>query len=523
MIAWTFGHGADTRAGQVHGFTGDLTIDGGGGGVSVTLGNLDVPGGNVTTDVIPGQTYTFTATIAPTGRAMHIYVQWYEAGPGALLGSFSGNTIAAGSSGVSTFTGVAPANAGYVRFYAAYGASGNNGDTVTVTKVGWWKGTGGTWAMPGQPILGLTDAPIGNLLTLNQATGASTSGIGVGGTTLARVSDSLGYDGYAIEVTKAGAGNGYVVIGGASDYIAAPYTIPCRPGEIVSATVDVWSPSDTQTVTLKFRFKDSSGGSIVTYDKATTLSTSVQTLKNTITAPANTAYVMAYVEKVQAGSGSESFRYSRASIHRGAAGVWSAPGTPVVGQSHIATNGAVHLSGTGSPEGVVTAAPGSTWLQTDATTDVKGWIRWVKATGTGNTGWVAGPEADTGWRLVSSWDTAGTVTGAAFGTGWEPRTGVAGQFLVRRRGAAIDLVVSQIQTNASSPSAAIFASLTGFTPTYTAVAAVSAAATCPLEFTGSGLKRAGSQSIASGVAAYSISVTASTAVAWPASLPGSAA
>ena len=66
------------------------------------------------------------------------------------------------------------------------------------------------------------------------------------------------------------------------------------------------------------------------------------------------------------------------------------------------TSGAVHLSGTGTPEGVVTAAPGSTWLQTDATTDVKGWIRWVKATGTGNTGWVAGAEADTGWRDVSS-------------------------------------------------------------------------------------------------------------------------
>lgn len=64
-------------------------------------------------------------------------------------------------------------------------------------------------------------------------------------------------------------------------------------------------------------------------------------------------------------------------------------------------SGAVHLSGTGSPEGVVTAAPGSTWLQTDATTDVKGWIRWVKATGTGNTGWIAGPEADTGRRNVA--------------------------------------------------------------------------------------------------------------------------
>lgn len=60
------------------------------------------------------------------------------------------------------------------------------------------------------------------------------------------------------------------------------------------------------------------------------------------------------------------------------------------------------LEGTGAPEGVVAAPPGSTFLQTDSTTDVKGWIRWIKATGTGNTGWVAGPEADTGWRNVSS-------------------------------------------------------------------------------------------------------------------------
>ncbi len=65
------------------------------------------------------------------------------------------------------------------------------------------------------------------------------------------------------------------------------------------------------------------------------------------------------------------------------------------------TSGASHLSGTGSPEGVVTAAPGSRWLQTNATTNVEGWIRWVKATGTGNTGWQAGPEADTGWRNIT--------------------------------------------------------------------------------------------------------------------------
>jgi len=91
-------------------------------------------------------------------------------------------------------------------------------------------------------------------------------------------------------------------------------------------------------------------------------------------------------------------------------------------------SGAVHLSGTGTPEGVITAAPGSTYLQTDSVTDVKGWIRWVKATGTGNTGWVAGAEADTGWRKIVSWtggvqdgtDQIGTVDTAQYsmsGTG----------------------------------------------------------------------------------------------------------
>lgn len=62
----------------------------------------------------------------------------------------------------------------------------------------------------------------------------------------------------------------------------------------------------------------------------------------------------------------------------------------------------VFLEGTGSPEGVITAPPGSTYLQTDSVTDVKGWIRWIKATGTGNIGWIAGPEADTGYRTITS-------------------------------------------------------------------------------------------------------------------------
>ena len=69
-------------------------------------------------------------------------------------------------------------------------------------------------------------------------------------------------------------------------------------------------------------------------------------------------------------------------------------------------SGAIHLTGTGAPESVVTAPIGSTYLQTDATNDVKGWIRWVKASGSSSTGWQVGPEADTGRRDVSSLITA---------------------------------------------------------------------------------------------------------------------
>ena len=46
----------------------------------------------------------------------------------------------------------------------------------------------------------------------------------------------------------------------------------------------------------------------------------------------------------------------------------------------------VTRSGTGSPEGVVTATVGESYAQTNGTADT---ARWIKASGTSNTGWVA--------------------------------------------------------------------------------------------------------------------------------------
>ena len=64
----------------------------------------------------------------------------------------------------------------------------------------------------------------------------------------------------------------------------------------------------------------------------------------------------------------------------------------------LGSSGPRVMSGTGSPEGVVTAPVGSMWTDEAATT---GAIKWIKVSGTGNTGWVV-EYGDTGWRDVSA-------------------------------------------------------------------------------------------------------------------------
>jgi hypothetical protein len=56
------------------------------------------------------------------------------------------------------------------------------------------------------------------------------------------------------------------------------------------------------------------------------------------------------------------------------------------------------LQGLGSPEGVQTASVGTRYIDTAAT---NGAVEWIKATGTGNTGWKV-TYGDTGWRNIGS-------------------------------------------------------------------------------------------------------------------------
>ena len=77
--------------------------------------------------------------------------------------------------------------------------------------------------------------------------------------------------------------------------------------------------------------------------------------------------------------------------------------------------------GTGSPEGKIEAPVGSVYTDTAAT---NGAIRWIKTSGTGNTGWRV-EYGDTGWRNVSS-ELADVLE--------------SGKVFFRRRGDTVDIV-----------------------------------------------------------------------------------
>ncbi len=95
------------------------------------------------------------------------------------------------------------------------------------------------------------------------------------------------------------------------------------------------------------------------------------------------------------------------------------------------------MVGTGSPEGAVTAPPGSVWRQTDDSTLT--YLRWYKATGTGNTGWLPDFEG----RFKTFTPTLKDSTGSTL-SGWT----CTGRYTIRGKWATciVDIL-------ASSPSA----------------------------------------------------------------------
>ena len=169
----------------------------------------------------------------------------------------------------------------------------------------------------------------------------------------------------------------------------------------------------------------------------------------------------------------------------------------------LGSSGPRVMSGTGSPESVVTAPVGSTWIDTAATT---GAVKWLKATGAGNTGWVV-EYGDTGWRDLS----------ASNENGW---TGVV---MLRRVGKTVHMLSeygNEINA-AAATGATIFTNdvPVGFRPPAFAI--------LPARHSGNGLgslltTQAGALTLVGGLTALSYAVNGSylTDEAWPSSLPG---
>lgn len=394
----------------------------------------------------------------------------------------------------------------------------------------------GTFSTVVQRLDSYTDgfSKVGNLLTDNQASGGDTlgdaTGFGLwGGATYERTTATAasGTGCLKVNYTSAGAGDACTIRASVGDMIAV------KAGETITLHVKVKQGSGTRSrAQLWGGFFDESN-IVVAYaaQQRLTVTSSFQSIYNTVVVPAGATRFAVVFGTPDTGADTDYMYFDEFGVWKGSGGRWALPGVPIPGQSRIAVNNAVDLSGTGTPEGVITAAPGSTWLQTDSTTDVKGWIRWIKATGTGNTGWVVGPEADTGWRRIVAWAGDAYTEGAdiAPGADWNISGAGAGYLLLRRQGTLLSLVVYGSLALVSSPTGVTPASRlcalpTGFGvgSTQTTSIKMSGDTVIALEWGGVEISRGANTNYPSGGRWLTggASLSALTDTAWPTSLPG---
>lgn len=187
---------------------------------------------------------------------------------------------------------------------------------------------------------------------------------------------------------------------------------------------------------------------------------------------------------------------------------------------------AAGIEGTGMPEGVVTAPVGTVYRDLAAT---NGAVVWVKATGTGNTGWRV-MWGDTGWRAITTWDTSGNITGESLNASWAPASGVAGGIYVRRVGDMVTVQANFLERlNPNDVNVwTSFALPTGLRPAYSMVTPVilgtSSIGSLGVGSNGSLARGSSSTAGADGVIRqHAITYPAHGNAPWPTTLPGTAA
>lgn len=174
----------------------------------------------------------------------------------------------------------------------------------------------------------------------------------------------------------------------------------------------------------------------------------------------------------------------------------------------VGSSGPIMRSGTGSPEGAVTAPVGSIWFQTDSTVGV---THWRKSSGTGNTGWVV-MEGDTGRRDI----TALLATDATRTMSVAP--------ILRRIGPMVSF--SAAWSNTGTPFRLLLLTLpTGFRPAATLYVNTPYDVAATSAYRNMGITASGNLSYGGPANSSVFEYQASwlTSQDWPSSLPGSAA
>ncbi len=172
----------------------------------------------------------------------------------------------------------------------------------------------------------------------------------------------------------------------------------------------------------------------------------------------------------------------------------------------ISENG-TGATGTGFPNGVVSAPVGSIYIDTAVT---NGASSWIKKSGTGNTGWQV-LEGDTGWRDIT----------ADLTNGW---TGTA-SLLVRRMGTVVEIRLIGI-SDATATSPRLLAGINmGFrperTPVYSTIGIMTS--TYPTSLARAYIDIYGdiyANTARPTASTFSGSLTFNTNRAWPTTLPG---
>jgi hypothetical protein len=349
----------------------------------------------------------------------------------------------------------------------------------------------------------VVSATIGNLLTANQAsvetdlTGLSTTN----GTVVRTTAWSL--QGSASALVTQTSSTSYRLFASIPGSAAANAVIRggTRTVTLSAAVRPVSGTPTTAFLMLGTSLRNYSSTAVAVAIGVTTV------LKFTVTLPADEWPLTAEMSVgawVNDSTGSGSSYFDALGIWAGAGGDWALPGVPITGTSPVE---AQSLTGTGFPEGVVTAPVGSMYTDTAAT---NGAIRWIKATGSGNTGWKV-EYGDTGWRDLSA---------TSLSNGWAY---YVSYFRMRRVNQEVHLGMYLDATSATSDTVGTSIIPTGFRTTFqTLIAAPRGTGrdqTNLVNMEPTTLRVV--SRIADGNAVY-IDTNYPTTDAWPATLPGTA-